>query len=206
MRLYKYRSFTTSTEKDRLRDIIENQRVYCPTPDKLNDPYDCNIGTADHLLSCLVNLGIFSASTQGHDDILLFSYYAGEHTGVCLEFEVETQGAIGELTFLGQAEPVEYVKNFPVFSKKTIHRLPWTKYQAWRHEMEYRAPANLDFDSSPYRCFEKEELVGIRFGLRMNPQNKNLIKEWVEAVSFPNLTFRQTTLRKDCFAFEYRID
>ncbi len=204
MKLYKYRCFRTPTDKDRLRDIVERQQVYCPTPDKLNDPYDCNIGSADHLLGMLVKLGVFSASGLGHDDILLFSYYAGEHTGVCLEFEVETHRTIGETSFLGFAQPVEYVNNFPPFSRETIHRLPWTKYQAWRHEMEYRVPADLNLDASPFRRFEKREFVGIRFGLRMNNDDQQLIRRWVEAVHYPNLVLCRTMLRKDCFALEYQ--
>lgn len=204
MRLYKYRCFRMAIDKDRFRDIIEGQRVYCPTPDKLNDPYDCNIGSADHLMGCLVKLGVFSVSGPGHDDILLFSYYAGDHTGVCLEFEAETHRTIGETSFLGFAEPVEYVRNFPLFSRDTIHRLPWTKYQAWRHEMEYRVPADLKLDPSPFRRFEKGELVGIRFGLRMNNDDQELIRRWVEAVQYPNLVLYRTVLRNDSFALEYQ--
>ena len=205
MKLYKYRPIGTQIDKERLCDIIENQRIYCPIPKKLNDPYDCNIGTADQLLGHLVNLGIFSASGQGHDDILLFSYYGGEHTGVCLEFEVDIQKAIGDVTFLGSAQQVDYVKNFPAFSRETIHRLPWTKYNAWKHENEYRVPANLDFDASPYRFFEKEELVGIRCGLRIDPKDLKLIKDWVDANDYPNLTLYKTILRNDSFSLEYKI-
>ena len=204
MRLYKYRCFRTADDKDRLHDIIQGQRVYCPTPYKLNDPYDCNIGSADHLLGLLIKFGVFSASGPGHDDILLFSYYAGDHTGVCLEFEVQTNKTIGETSFLGFAEPVEYVRNFPEFTRDTIHRFPWTKYQAWRHEMEYRVPADLDLDPSPFRQFENSQLVGIRFGLRMNNDDQQLILRWVDAAHYPNLVLCRTTLRKDCFELEYQ--
>ena len=187
-----------------MRDIISNQRIYCSNIENLNDPYDCNIGSADHLLGHLKKYGVFSASGPDHDEILMFSYYAGGHTGVCFEFDAETNNTIGETTFLGFARQVNYVKDFPVFTKKSIHRLPWTKYFVWQHENEYRVPADFDSDASPFRIFKKDELVGIRFGLKVDPKDQEMIISWVNEANYPKIKFYKTILCKKSFSLEYQ--
>ncbi len=204
IKLYKYRAFSTEEQKNWVRDIIENQRVYCSTPDKLNDPYDCNIGTADHLFGYLSNTGIFSLCGPEHDEILQFSYYADSHRGICFEFEIDTDRTIAESSFLAFAQPIDYVKVFPPFNPDTIHRLPWTKYEAWKRENEYRVSANLDHDPSPYRGFRKEELIGIRFGLKMQLEDQQLVIQWAEEANYPNLKFWKTTPRTDKFRLMYK--
>ena len=205
LKLYKYRSFLTRTDKGRLRSLLENQEIYCSTPDKLNDPYDCNIGTADHLLGHLVKVGVFCLSGPKHNDILLFAHYANQHKGICLEFEVDTGQTIGDSTFLGFAEPVQYVDNFPQFTPQSIHRLPKMKSRVWDYEDEYRVLADLKANSSPFRRFEKTELVGIRFGLRMSESEQRRIQKWAGKVEFPKIAFWKTSLRNDRFCFEYQM-
>ncbi len=38
--LYKFMSFTQGELRDRAVDVIRNSRIFCPTPDLFNDPYD----------------------------------------------------------------------------------------------------------------------------------------------------------------------
>ena len=87
LRLYKYRSFTTEVDRQRLKSILENRELYCSLPSELNDPYDCNIGTADHLMHLIVDSALFCMSGEVHNEILLFSHYADKHTGLAFVFE-----------------------------------------------------------------------------------------------------------------------
>jgi hypothetical protein len=204
LKLYKYRAFSNQIDRDRLRQLIETQQLFCSIPSDLNDPYDCNIGSADHLMHYLVKLGVFCTSGANHNDILLFSHYADRHRGACLEFEVDNERTIGGSSFLAFSEPIQYVENFPAFTAQTIHRLPKTKYIAWQYEDEHRVLASLDSNPSHFRSFEKNELIGIRFGLRMPEPDRRIIREWVNAIDFPNVIFWGTCLRNDAFGFEYR--
>lgn len=144
VKLFKYRRFRSETDKDRVCQLLCRQEIYCPTPYELDDPYDCNIGIADHLMGRLVKFGVFCACGDKHNDILLFSHYADKHTGVCLEFSIEEGGTIGESTFLGFAKRISYEKEFPLFTEENIHRLLLTKFAAWDYQDEFRTIANID--------------------------------------------------------------
>lgn len=38
--LFKFMSFRAGEQRERVADVIQNSRIYCPTPDLFNDPYD----------------------------------------------------------------------------------------------------------------------------------------------------------------------
>jgi hypothetical protein len=42
-KLYKYRSLTSDVDRDRVKDILLNNRLYFPTRLEFNDPFDCRI-------------------------------------------------------------------------------------------------------------------------------------------------------------------
>ena len=201
--LFKYRYFTTETNRVRLHQLLSRQEIYCPTPSELDDPYDCNIGTANHLMWKFVKFGVFCACGDEHNDILLFSNYADKHTGVCLVFSVEEGGTIGESTFLGFAKRIRYKRDFPQFSQKNIHELLLTKYAVWHYQDEFRTIANLDDNPSKFRRFEKEELTGIRFGLKMKEDDQREIAQWTRDAGLSHVQFFKARLRQDCFRLAY---
>jgi len=202
-RLYKYRSFTTGTDRKRLKRILIRHELYCPTPVELNDPYDCNIGTADQFIGQLIKFGVFCTSGEKHNDILLFSHYADKHTGLCLVFQVDTERIIAETSFLGFSERVNYVQDFPKFDGTNIHHLPKTKYFVWEYEDEYRVLADLESRPSKFRSFEKDELVEVRFGLEMKEQDQQLIKQWSNLGGLSRVRFSKADLRQDTFQLSY---
>lgn len=203
LRLYKYRPFTTETDRDRLRRVLTHREIFCQTSRELNDPYDCNIGTADHLMHHLVRFAVFCTSGENHNDILLFSHYADKHTGLCLVFEVDNSRPIGETTFLGFSEPITYVEDFPRFDASNIHLLPKTKYAGWKYEDEYRVLADLEYNPSQYRNFESYELIEVRFGLKMKEEGQREIQERAAASGLDQLRFTKACLGRDKFKLNY---
>jgi hypothetical protein len=201
--LFKYRCFTNQTDKDRIRNILMRQEIYCSTPDELDDPYDCNIGTADGLMGMLVTHAVFCTCGDQHNDILLYSQYADRHTGLALVFTVEDGGTNGDSTFLGFAEKVTYVNGFPTFDKNNIHQVLLTKYTAWSYQDEYRIIACLDHDPKQQRQFKKKELTEIRFGLKMKEADQQLIMQWASAASLTGIRFFKARLREDKFQLAY---
>ena len=201
--LFKYRCFTSTTDRDRVRDTLFRQEVYCPTPAELDDPYDCNIGTADHLMGMFVNCGVYCTSGPQHNDILLFSQYADSHTGIALVFTVDDGKIIGDSTFLSFSNRITYVHDFPVFDKRNIHKVLWTKYAAWEYQDEYRVIANLDQDSKKCRRFEKYELTQIRFGLRMTEDDQRTIIQWAHDAGLTDIKFLKARPRKNKFQLVY---
>ena len=203
LKLFKYRCFTNQTDKDRVRDILLRQEIYCATPAELDDPYDCNIGTAAGLMDMLVTHAVFCACGDQHNDILLFSQYADRHTGLALVFTVDVGGTIGDSTFLGFSKNVTYVDDFPTFDGSNIHKVLWTKYSAWGYQNEYRTIACLDHDPIQLRRFEKHELTEIRFGLSMKEADQQMIMQWANTAGLTGVKFFKARLRKDKFQLAY---
>ena len=203
--LFKYRRFNTKTDRERLQQLLFDKKIYCPTVSELDDPYDCNIDTAEPLMHRLVKFRVFCACGDKHDDILLFSLYADKHTGVSLEFKVEDGGTIGESTFLGFAERITYKarENFPRFNQDNIHQLLWTKYVAWKYQDEFRSIANIEENPHRFREFQKEELVSIRFGLKMDQIYQQKIMQWADEAGLTHVRFYKARLRNDCFMLTY---
>ena len=44
--LFKYRSMATCKAKNRTLDILKNQQLFCPSPDSLNDPFECRFNVS----------------------------------------------------------------------------------------------------------------------------------------------------------------
>ncbi len=203
LRLWKYRSLETLEKKGHVKSLLVDRKLYCPLPSELNDPYDCNIGTANHLMGMIKKCGVFCLSGNKGDDILLFSLYANDHRGLSLEFEVDRDKTIGETSFLGFVEPVTYVSDFPAFDSGNIHKVLTTKYRAWQYEDEFRVLADLETDPSKYRIYSEGELVGVRFGLHMDAKDESLVRDWVNMGNHRNVSFKKACLSKERFALEY---
>src|SRR3989442_8593791 len=105
MQLYKFMSLEPF---EHVADALLGRRLYCPTPDQLNDPLEGVLGhfaegaeggkpLDDQLRAGLVSLFetdrelararvcCFSAHP---DSMQMWSYYAGGHKGLCLEVDV----------------------------------------------------------------------------------------------------------------------
>lgn len=85
---------------------------------------------SDYLISCL---------SAVRESILMWSYYAGGHTGVCVHFDA------GHVPF-SSAQRIHYSSEYPtidfpagVFQPEEVFEiLLLTKSEVWKHEREYR--------------------------------------------------------------------
>lgn len=123
-------------------------------------------------------IGLYCLS-EHNDSILMWSHYAADHAGYCLEFEV-----IDHTPFFGLAQQVKYGSEFPVVdffttSKEEQYDLIFlTKFQGWSYEGEWRI---VDHDNGPgSREYPRELLRSVIFGLRMPEANRETIREWVK--------------------------
>jgi len=126
--------------------------------------------SADEMIS---NVGVLSLSTR-NDSILMWSHYAGEHKGFCLEFSDMADNEHGQ-----RAIQVKYSKDFPVFSSIEVingtfgRELFLTKYDDWSYENEWRIINNTGNISLPF----PGRLSSVIFGLNMAEDDKTRIKE-----------------------------
>jgi len=116
--------------------------------------------------------GVVSLS-QKPDDLLMFSYYAKDHTGYCLKYKRSTEN------ILSLARKVNYEPLYPKFSVYDFtldnvgglgDKVLLTKAKCWEHEAEWRIslanPAGRVIKS------HHEILVGIILGCNMSDEHR----------------------------------
>jgi hypothetical protein len=154
----------------------------------------------------LDNSGILCLSEK-RDDILMWSHYAGGHSGVCLEFKYDP----GE-KFLGYALPVHYADEFPEVSVKqifdgqqdhvTFAKMAFlTKSAHWSYEKEWRL-IDLVPGVRKYR-FPAELLTGLILGNRMTGEQTHKIRKLAAQWSRPP-TMYQAHRKDRQFALDIR--
>lgn len=116
--------------------------------------------------------------TERKDSILMWSHYAGYHTGFCLEFQTDNP-------LFSRARPIIYSEDLPCqdfieFMSPGPNRMPpWylvTKLKDWEYEKEWRL-ADPGPGPGP-REYPPESLTGVILGCRMDEMNKERMKEW----------------------------
>ncbi len=207
MRLYKYCSLATKAQMMYVCRMIENREIFCADPSTFNDPFDCNIAT--HLKGFLKKLGVACFSGDQADNVLMFSHYADRHRGIALVFDVVTDGLLGELSFLGFCQKVNYVDDLSNLldckNDAAAHKTVLTKYKKWEYENEYRVFADLDeIDPSPIRHYECGELTGVIFGLHTPSADRLAVESWLGQSEHKNIWLQKAELAKDSFALILR--
>jgi hypothetical protein len=129
-------------------------------------------------VSCkLAGIGIFSLSSKP-DDLLMWSYYADGHRGICLQFALQESKLFGcEVTEVGYEE--QYPR-LSVYDKPTldyVRRYLSTKAKAWGHEAEWR----IIWQKPGVNQFPPEYLTGVILGARISPEDRTEILRLVTA-------------------------
>lgn len=146
--------------------------------------------------------GIVSFSRK-QDDLLMFAYYAKDHSGYCLKYRRTAENV------LSMARPVDYEECYPKFSIFDLEiwekgsmgdKILFTKAKCWEHEDEWRigfAGANKRVMKSPHPILE-----GIILGCNMKPEHRKEIIEMNKRRSKPVTIFEA---RKKKFEFALEI-
>lgn len=135
------------------------------------------------------NLGVFCLS-ELNDNILMWSHYADQHRGFCIEFVRSSGNWIGNFE---TTKPINYC-NYPEVDPfdsdgnidASIHRkMLLTKAEDWKYENEWRLtyPQGDKEESLP------GEISSIIFGLRMPDADKNTIRNIL--ADQPDIRYRQ---------------
>lgn len=148
-------------------------------------------------------IGMYCLS-EVNDEILMWSHYADNHRGYCLEFE-----ATDHTPFFGTAQKVQYSASYPVamfLEEDDLRRLQTTlltKYNGWAYEKEWRMMSVSEtFEPSfgmkryPPRLMKK-----VIFGSRMREEDKALIKTWLSRRGSP-VSVMQAKLHDSRYAVE----
>jgi len=128
-------------------------------------------------------IGLYCMS-QVSNSILMWSHYACDHQGYCLQFEATDFAPV-----FGGAQQVRYAVDLPsvdIFNTPTedqVDQIFTTKFVGWSYEQEWRL---IDHDRGPgLRDYPPELLKGVIFGLRMPQERRVQIRKWLEKRGHP---------------------
>ena len=133
------------------------------------------------------------------DDILMWSHYAGSHTGFCLEFD-----KVGLKGFLGFCEPIEYRKLYPNFKEVVdkalslkIHKFLLSKSEHWEYEKEWRVIVNCENPANRFQTFPDYLLKGVILGCQMPKTNRSLIHSWMQNRKIPPQLYQSCKMENE---------
>ena len=181
-------------------------------------------------LRAILNNSLVFCVSEVHDNILMWSHYAQDHTGAVLEFDTDKD----IFSTLRRAEKVEYSKTMPRFmteqdvirffsfqwqlnAKEHFHRSVFTKAADWSYEKEWRVwlPVGdpLGWSDPNYvlpleqfgfidQEYKREELVGIYLGCRMSQDNVGTLRDLVLKL-FPHASLHRATKSAREFALQF---
>jgi hypothetical protein len=137
--------------------------------------------------------------TERRDSILMWSHYAADHNGYCIEFQATDYTPV-----FGTSQQVSYSTEYPEidFYNTSIDdkiKLAFlTKCADWNYEKEWRI---IDHEhGSGGRRYPPELMKGVIFGLRMQEKHKTQIREWIARRGTP-VEFYQAIQSKNKFEF-----
>jgi hypothetical protein len=129
--------------------------------------------------------------------ILMWSHYAQDHTGYCIQFEAT------DTPFFGRALPVLYSEKYPFVdffntpNDVQVDEIFLTKYIGWSYEEEYRI---IDHENGGgLREYPKDLMKSVIFGLRMPEDDKLRIRKWLSRRG-GGVSFYNSVQSKDSFS------
>lgn len=212
--LYRYFPLVpdNNTWSDRMRDTLENTRLYCPLPPQLNDPFDCAVKLANDdedgeaSIQGKVNkrTGVLSFS-ESNDNALMWSHYANGHRGMSLEFDmakwpekVRTGYYLARVEY-AMCRPLPTLTPQEQAAVETLKKIAFTKHEDWRYEKEWRMICSFKNHCDPFLRFPKDALTGVIFGLRITDEDRCLMEHVIREAKYPNLTIFEASEDHDKF-------
>jgi hypothetical protein len=118
---------------------------------------------------------------------LMWSHYADNYKGVCLEFDLTKSPELHDKIY-----PVEY--NNATLEINSVEELPdalFRKRKVWSYEDEWRMLTNVNGE----KYFNKEALTAIYFGCNVKKATIDNIREVLRISNYKVVDFKQVSLR-----------
>lgn len=112
------------------------------------------------------------------DNILMWSHYGKDHTGLCLGFEWSPY-----TPFFGAAQKVTYQQHLPVIDvfnespESQVERIFLTKHRRWKYEREWRVVDREHGEG--IQAYPRELLATVIFGLNTSTQRRADVRKWL---------------------------
>ncbi|BDM64262.1 hypothetical protein NFHSH190041_17140 [Shewanella sp. NFH-SH190041] len=123
-------------------------------------------------------LGILSLA-DSNKNLLMWSHYAEDHKGMCLEFERKDGDLLADVD---STQPIFYTDNHPTLSPKSLmdsaatlsnkKRILYSKSKHWEYEQEWRHIVENGNKLHPWPA----PLKAVYFGCKVDESDINLVK------------------------------
>jgi hypothetical protein len=115
----------------------------------------------------------------------MFAHYAGNHTGICIEYD------LGETANSRSVRPVEYVHAVPCVTNQVLaggvealmDAYYFKKSVAWDREREVRWAMTSKAGLKSVRDALAARIVGVTLGINTSTEHSEMICEWASRVS-----------------------
>lgn len=205
--LYKYRGFNV-----RSLSMLIDKTLYCPKAMELNDPFEFQFHvTEDSVNGVSIDEDSLARAQKAvkalrviclseiSDNILMWSHYAGGHTGFCVEFERNEKNKLGNSDL---CLPVVYQTETPTFapaeleSSAAFAKIVASKALDWAYEKEWCLIVRIEDEKVPL----PGRITSIAFGCRMDREGQRTIAK----ILGPDMVYRKAIERKKTLGLEIR--
>lgn len=187
---FEFRLKRSSTPKG-----LKNLRKENPHLTDLSDEKLLNMAISEYEEK-ISNMGVISF-TESPQNILMWSHYADEHKGICLEFTLNDGQALNDVAIY----KVSYEYYYPeidfekIWNINGLAKILLTKSEEWESEKEFRLIRMSGNELFDYPI----PLSGIIFGLKTPESEKSMIKK---ILSDKDINFQQIKLANQ----EYKLE
>lgn len=191
---YKYIPFGRSNSKRRkwTMDIFRNNRLYLGHFNDLNDPMEAmfyaNHLTNQHIkqIQSLKPNILIGCLTQTYTDILMWTHYADNHLGCCIEFEINRIDG-DYIEAMNYSTQIEAPQHSSILGESV--NILTNKLQPWEHEQEIRYLRQIDRnnDDSHYVYIN---ITTVYLGVKLSEKSANYYQKLITQIS-PSITVRQ---------------
>lgn len=149
---YKYKAIRDLIDLDRILDIINNKRIYMPSFDELNDPFESYLVNFDlsYAGASISNAAgerpafideIFKpygilALTDNCKNQVMWASYSNMYKGICLGFKDLPN--VKPINYIEQTNSIPKLDSDNIIDDKDIENILMSKYNNWKYEQEYR--------------------------------------------------------------------
>ena len=165
MILYKFKSLERF---EQVTETLLGERLYCPTPSELNDPLEGLLGVTvqENLIQDgkskfeqyarfwfehedYINRYRLCSFSGEPDSMLMWSYYSGGHSGICIEVDMsEYNHMIKKVRYVSDLSEIDTSS----IDASSIEALLTHKLPTWKHEKEYRIILEKDSETKYIRA------------------------------------------------------
>ena len=149
----------------------------------------------------LINkLGVLSLSTNPNN-ILMWSHYSNNHTGLVFQFTFKKSSKCFLRPFVVDYEDKYDLLSYTSDFKTEVLKLMLTKHTGWKYETEVRI---IDLDFQGEKKFKKYELTSIIFGALAKDDDIDRTMNLCKQNGFEHVKFSKAILAPGKFSLEYR--